>query len=275
MVFNEAARAAKPTDIGVTRQRLTVERAKSASVLLERITLAPGGTMQFNVSPKSLAWMQVLDGSATFHAYYTDRMTDVNSAFLPPGFNATLTTSKGAALLHAEVPDFMQVHPGSKIECPLFIVTDWTREAVLASEHDARKRVPLVTPEMCDTTAIKVEMVIFPPGSRAPECHHEGADTFMYVVAGHGTAMANGPPYPVKPGDLIYCPDRERHALKAADDGEMRFVEFHVPAEFQTVWADPSNISAWLATHRDIHGFETAIDEKTRKTFRFVFPWVV
>jgi hypothetical protein len=40
------------------------------------------------------------------------------------------------------------------------------------------------------------------------------------------------------------------------------------------VWTDPRKISAWRSTDRDIHGRETLLDEKERKSFRFIFPWV-
>jgi hypothetical protein len=45
---------------------------------------------------------------------------------------------------------------------------------------------------------------------------------------------------------------RERHRLKADDDGEMRFLVFYVPGEPRTVWADPGKVNAWVKTDRDI-----------------------
>lgn len=275
IAYNETTVAAEPISAGVARKRLlTDDRVKGTSVLLDRLTLAAGATMQFDLSANALAWFQVLDGEATFKALYTDRLSDVNSVVLPPRFNATLSTKNGTSLLYAEIPDVARVDPRYSTKVPLFIVTEWAREPVFASEHDARKRVSLVTSEIGSTTAIKVEMVIYPPNSISPDCHHEGADTFMYILTGRGTAWANKQPSSVRPGDLIYFPDRERHYLKAADGGEMRFLEFHVPGEFKTVWADPSKISAWLLTDRDIQGRETALDAKLRHAFRFVFPWV-
>ena len=72
----------------------------------------------------------------------------------------------------------------------------------------------------------------------APNYHHEGAETFIYVMSGRGTAWANEQPFSVRQGDLLYFPDRERHHLKAEDAGELRFLEIYVPGEFKTVWAD-------------------------------------
>jgi len=107
------------------------------------------------------------------------------------------------------------------------MVIDWMREPVFESERDARKRGSLVTPKICNMAALKVEMIIYPAGSMAPNHHHKGGrDTFMYFLSGRGTAWANERPFSVRRGDLIYFPDRERHHLKTADGGEMRFLEF-------------------------------------------------
>ena len=276
IAFNQMTVAVEPFGAGVSRQRLLAdERVKDAGMRLDRIKLAAGASMQFDLSKKTIAWMQVLEGGVTFHAYYTDRMTEAHSAFLPPGFDATLISSNGASFLYAEIPDVGPVHSGTVNSRPLFIVTEWEREPVLASEHDARKRIHLVAADMCETTAMQVEMVIYPSGSVAPDSHHEGADTFFYFITGRGTAQANGQEYSISQGDLVYFPDGERHSIKAAAGSDMRFLEFHVPAEFKTVWTDPSKISAWRSTDRDIHGRETLLDEKERKAFRFVFPWAV
>ena len=95
-------------------------------------------------------------------------------------------------------------------------MVDWTREPVLDSEHDARKRIYLVTPKLFGTKAVKGEMIIYPPGTAAANHHHVGAEHFMYVLRGRGTVYANEKPFPVRKGDVIYYPDLERHYLEAA-----------------------------------------------------------
>ena len=105
----------------------------------------------------------------------------------------------------------------------------------------------------------------------APNYHHEGADTFVYVMSGRGTAWANEQPFSVRQGDILYFPDREWHHLKAEDAGELRFLEIYVPGEFKTVWADQTKISAWRSTGFDINNRETALDERERIAFRCIF----
>jgi quercetin dioxygenase-like cupin family protein len=132
------------------------------------------------------------------------------------------------------------------------------REPVLDSEHDARKRIYLVTPKLFGTRAIKGEMIIYPPGTEASNHHHEGAEHFMYVTAGRGTAWANEKPLPVKQGDLIYYGDRERHYLRSEGDEDMVFVEFFVPGEYKTIWAPGAAVCTWRPTGCDIAGRKPA-----------------
>jgi hypothetical protein len=85
ITFNERTVAAQPTDTGVVRQRLiTDERVKGANVLLDRFMLAGGATMRLDLSAKSLAWLQVLEGMVRKVRYWhisTDRISITDSRF--------------------------------------------------------------------------------------------------------------------------------------------------------------------------------------------------
>ena len=151
-------------------------------------------------------------------------------------------------------------------------MVDWTREPVLDSEHDARKRIYLVTPKLSGTKAIKGEMIIYPPGTAAANHHHEGAEHFMYVLRGRGTVYANEKPFAVRQGDVIYYPDRERHYLEAAADEELVFAEFFAPAEFKTIWVDESQICTWNPTGRDIEGRLPAREIKAHSSAEVLSP---
>jgi len=271
---NEESVAAEPMNISVARQRLlTRERVDNVDVLLNRLTLAAGVSMRFEPSAKSLAWLHMLAGEAKLEALYRERLSDTHSAFLPPGFPATISTDDGASLLYLEIPDAGRLDKGFSNTAPLFTVVNWTRELVLKSKSDGRMRVALVSPELCQTAAIKIHMVIYPPGSTTSGYHHEGATSFMYILSGRGEAWAEGQRLPIQPGDVLYFRARERHHLKAADDSELRFLVFYAPAEFKTIWADPSKASRWISTERDINGYPTAQDEMERRARTESFPF--
>jgi quercetin dioxygenase-like cupin family protein len=265
---NEKSLAAEPMNVGLARQRLlTPERVDDVDVLLDRLTLAAGVSTRFEPSAKSLAWLHLLAGEAELETHYRERLSDTHSAFLPPGFPATISTHVATSLLYLEIPDAGRLDKGFTNTTPLFTAINWTREPVFKSKSDGRMRVALVSPELCQTAAIKIQMVIYPPGSTASSYHHEGAASFMYILSGRGEAWANGQRLLIQPGDVVYFRACERHHLKAADDSELRFLVFYAPGEFKTIWADPSKGSAWISTKRDINGYLTDKDERERRAF--------
>jgi quercetin dioxygenase-like cupin family protein len=171
---------------------------------------------------------------------------------------------RGVSLLRAEIPDAGRFDPEFSTKQPLFTVSDWTREPVLQCENDGRKRVPLVTAETCQTAAIKVQMVIYPKGTKSASYRHEGTESFIYLLSGRGTAGAHDQSSSVRKGDLIWFRGGEWHRLEAAADSEMRFLILYAPGVFRTAWEDPSKASVWSATGLDINGRETASDARER-----------
>lgn len=256
LVVNESEVAPEPLGAGARRQRLLTEaRVPGTNVLLERWSLDPGAAVAIEVAAGGIAWFQVLEGEATLEREgAADRLTGAHIAFLPPRFCGRLASGDGATLLRAEVPDAVRFDPALATAPPALRVVDWTREPVLDSRHDARKRIYVATPRLFGTRAIKGEMIIYPPGTEASNHHHEGAAHFMYVTRGRGTAWADEKPFPVRRGDLIHYGDRERHYLRSDGDEDMVFVEFFVPGEYRTVWAPGAAVCTWEPTGRDIAG---------------------
>ena len=273
-IFNQSSVAGEPAGPGVSRQHLlTQARVPGTAILLDRLALAPGCEAKLSVPNASVAWLQVLEGQAELtQDGARDTLTEAHVAFLPPGYTATVSSSRGAALLYGEIPDAGHLDPEFAFNPPAFRVVDWTHEPVLDSEHDARKRIYLVTPGLFGTKAVKGEMIIYPPGTAAANHHHEGAEHFMYVLRGRGTVYANERPFPVRKGDVIYYPDLERHYLEAAPDEELVFAEFFAPGEFKTIWVDESQICTWRPTGRDIRGQTPAREIKAHSSAEVLSP---
>ena len=273
-IFNESSITGEACGVSATRQRLlTGGRVPGTGILLDRYGLAAGGTTGLTVPATSVAWLQGLEGEARIaHDDKSEPLTDAHIAFLPPGFSGTLTSDGGASILYGEIPDAGRLDPAFATSPPPLRLTDWTREPVLDSEHDARKRIYLVTPKLFATKAVKGEMIIYPPGTAAANHHHEGAEHFMYVLRGRGTVYANEKPFPITKGDVIYYPDRERHYLEAAKDDELVFAEFFAPAEFKTVWVNANVVCAWQPTGHDIRGRSPAREIKGHSSAEFLSP---
>jgi quercetin dioxygenase-like cupin family protein len=273
-IFNEGEIAAEPAESGAARQHLLTDaRVPGTHILLDQLTLAPCAKTSLAVPAQGLAWLQMLQGEAVLaHDGECQTLTDAHVAFLPPGYSATISSGRGAVLLVGEIPDAASLDPALIKNPPGFRVVDWTREPVLDSEHDARKRIYLVTPKLFGTKAVKGEMIIYPPGTAAANHHHVGAEHFMFVLRGRGTVYANEKPFPVAKGDVIYYPDRERHYLEAAPDEELVFAEFFAPGEFKTVWVDESQICTWRPTGRDIRGQLPAREIKAHSSAEVLSP---
>ncbi len=256
LTINESTITPEPIANGVTRQRLLTERhTTGGKVLLDRVNIAASANQGINIAATDLAWIQILEGEATLtHGNAADSLTTAHIVFLPPCFNGTLATGKGVTLVHATVPNAARFDAAFTQNPPQFRIVDWTREPMLDSEHDARKRIYVATPKLFGTKAIKGEMIIYPPGTEASNHHHEGAEHFMYVLKGRGTAYANESPIPVRKGDLIYYGDRERHYLRSEGDTEMAFVEFFVPGEYKTIWAPGAPVCTWTPTGKSLSG---------------------
>jgi quercetin dioxygenase-like cupin family protein len=173
-------------------------------------------------------------------------------AFLPPGFVGELATVDGTDVLFARVPNADRFDPAFGETQLAFRCVDWRAEPTLNSEHDARKRIYLVTPTLFGTKAVKGEMIIYPPGTQASNHHHEGAEHFQYFISGRGTALLSEVPHPVRAGDTLYNYEFERHNFINDGDEDMVFVEYFVPAECRTVWTNPELVCAWLPTGKNI-----------------------
>ncbi len=254
--FNESTVAAEPATDGVKRQRLLTEaRVKGTNILLDRWTLSASARAVLDVPAGNLAWFQMLEGESVLqHADGEERLTDAHIVFLPPRFQGTLTSRAGATVLYAEVPDAGRFDAALAGNPPPLRIVDWKNEPVLASQHDARKRIYIVTPRLSGTRAIKGEMIIYPPGTRASSHHHEGAEHFMYLTRGIGTAHANEQPFQVRKGDLVYYLANERHYFISEGEEDMVFVEFFVPGEYRTVWAKDEPVCTWIPTGRNVRG---------------------
>lgn len=184
--FNQSIVAPVLAADGIARQQLlTRRRVPNILFELDRLTIAPGGRKVLAIAPGDLAWFQMIDGTATMHT--SGRKLSIASnhiGLLPPDFEGSLVSDAGATLLFALVPDVERLDPTISTDPPAFRVIDWQGEPMLQSEHDARKRIYIVTPKIFGTRAIRGEIIIYPPGTECPVHYHQGGAHFMFFLAG-------------------------------------------------------------------------------------------
>lgn len=230
----------RPADIG------------NDQIELDHVSMADGATHELTLDGAAVGWLQVLSGSGSLGG---ETLTTNHIAYLPFGYTGGFTAAAdGTRILVARVPDAARFDDAIADMPTDLRCVDWSREPVLQSEHDARKRVYMATPALAGTEAFKGEMITYPPGTAAPEHHHVGAEHFQYVLSGQGTAMLDGEATRLSAGDLLYNYEHEPHAFINETDSEFVFVEFFVPGPCETVWSPGANLCAWLPTGVDTEG---------------------
>ena len=235
---------------------LTPDAIGHDQIFLERVSLAADVAYEIALDPKMVGWVQALSDKGTLDdAQVSPDMV----TYLPLGFTGSFVAGGGeTVLLMARIPDAARFDPDIAEMPDTLRQVDWTREPVLESEHDARKRVYMATPALAGTHAFKGEMITYPPGTAAPEHHHVGAEHFQYVISGRGTALLDGTGHVLEAGDLLYNYEHEPHAFINQSDEEFVFVEFFVPGPCETIWSPGANVCAWLPTGVDSAGRKPA-----------------
>ena len=77
------------------------------------------------------------------------------------------------------------------------------------------------------------EMVIAPgDGAGGPDNRHRGADQWLYVVSGSGTAIVDGRRVALKAGRLLVIERGERHEIRNTGRTMLRTVNFYSPPAF-------------------------------------------
>lgn len=238
----------------IARSLLSPANTGSNNVLLDLVTFENGAAFDFSMNGDAFGWLQVLDGSGSLTGH--DQQLDPNGVtYLPLGYAGKFSAiSDGTRLLVATVPEAVRFDPDVGATPSGVQTTDWTREPVLQSEHDARTRIYMATRTLTGTSAYRGEMIRYPTGTEAPAHHHEGAEHFQYVLKGNCTAMLAGETAKLGAGDVLYNYEMEVHYFRNDSDGELVFVEFFVPGSCKTVWAPGAKPCAWLPTNADIMG---------------------
>jgi mannose-6-phosphate isomerase-like protein (cupin superfamily) len=79
-----------------------------------------------------------------------------------------------------------------------------------------------------------------PPGDAegGPGNRHRGADQWLFVVSGTGTAIGGGRRYALRAGTLLLIAKGERHEIRSTGRGLLRTINVYVPPAY-TQGGDP------------------------------------
>ena len=77
------------------------------------------------------------------------------------------------------------------------------------------------------------EMVIAPGGSEGgPDNRHRGADQWLFVLSGTGTAIVNGKRHALRTGSLVLIERGDTHEIRNSGRTPLKTLNFYVPPAY-------------------------------------------
>lgn len=77
------------------------------------------------------------------------------------------------------------------------------------------------------------EMVIAPGDAEGgPDNRHRGADQWLFVLSGSGTATVNGKRHPLRAGSLLLIERGDLHEIRNSGRTALRTLNFYVPPAY-------------------------------------------
>ena len=67
-----------------------------------------------------------------------------------------------------------------------------------------------------------------------PRNRHRGADQWLYVLSGKGTAIVNGKRHPLREGALLLIERGDKHEIRQARRSTLRTLNIYVPPAYAT-----------------------------------------
>ena len=102
------------------------------------------------------------------------------------------------------------------------------------------------------------EMVIAPGDAEGgPHNRHRGADQWLFVVSGTGSARVNGKRYPLRAGSLLLIEHADAHEIAATGEQPLRTLTLYVPPAY-TLAGDELAAAKAEAPWLDHEGFALA-----------------
>lgn len=76
--------------------------------------------------------------------------------------------------------------------------------------------------------------MVIPAGGQegGPDNRHRGADQWLFVVSGNGTAIVNGRHYPLRPGSLVLIERGDRHEIRCTGRADLKTLNIYLPPAY-------------------------------------------
>jgi mannose-6-phosphate isomerase-like protein (cupin superfamily) len=135
-------------------------------------------------------------------------------------------------------------------------VFDQEKLPKLVAVTPGRERIFFVNTELAGHRGFLAGVLRYDDG-HSPYHYHEGCEHFYLVLEGEGTLVTEEGRRQLRPGHLVFIPDKERHQMVADGAEGLVFMEFQAPNRFKTTilegdqddlrWLRADN-SVWVQT---------------------------
>jgi len=219
---------------GVKRAPITGDEMKQMSS--EIIRLAPGASLSEAVPAGSDRYFYTLAGSADISADSADHHMDVDAfAAVQEGKRFTIT-NKGSA--ETTLVSVISPPPGSGTAAAGFTgglqVAARATQPVVDIPDQKKKRIYFVGKEASKSERAHAMIVEYTPETVTGMHMHPNAESMFVLLTGKTRFTVNGEDVVVQRGNATIFPMGDRHGLRVAD-GDVSFLEFHLPAAYTTV----------------------------------------
>ena len=94
----------------------------------------------------------------------------------------------------------------------------------MVTKNENRMIEHLLSPEqLAGKVRMFAKVTVFPGKEIAWHEHHGEAESY-YILSGTGVYNDNGRAYPVKAGDITYCPDGSGHGIRCSGQENLVFI---------------------------------------------------
>jgi mannose-6-phosphate isomerase-like protein (cupin superfamily) len=86
---------------------------------------------------------------------------------------------------------------------------------------------------LCDDHSQAAQMTLAPDETEGgPDNRHKGADQWLFVISGSGTAIVNGESVPLHEGTLLLIQRGDHHEIKNTGRTPLRTLNIYVPPAY-------------------------------------------
>jgi len=200
------------------------------------IRLAPGAKLTDRVPQGSDRYFFTLTGEATVSGNGSSHhMIQESYATLQEGLHLTLANAGKST---AEIISVIAPPPGHANNHAGFkggiVVAERGKQPVMEIPEAKKRRIQFVDKTAAQSDRAHAMIVLYVKETVTTLHMHPNAESMFVVLTGKVRFTVNGKDAVLERGQATHFPAGDRHGLRVAE-GDVSFLEFHIPAKFTTV----------------------------------------